>query len=65
MKITKNTKLDIAYVHLRKGKTHHSVELVPGLIFDFDKKGAVLGIEVLSLKKLAPLLKKKTSRRAA
>jgi uncharacterized protein YuzE len=56
MKVKKDTKLDVAYVQLRKGKVHSTVELRPGLLFDFDKKGEVIGIEVLSLEKLAPLL---------
>jgi uncharacterized protein YuzE len=56
MKVAKDKKLDVAYVKLRKGKVNKTVELKPGLLFDLDKKGEVLGIEVTSLKKLAPQL---------
>jgi uncharacterized protein YuzE len=57
MKVEKNTKLDVAYIQLRKGTVKETLEMRPGLLFDLDKAGEVLGIEVLSLKKLAPLLK--------
>jgi uncharacterized protein YuzE len=56
VKIKKDLKNDVAYITLRKGKVSQTVELRPGLIFDFDSKGEILGIEVLSLEKLAPAL---------
>jgi len=56
MKVKKNTKLDVAYIQLRRGKVAKTVELKPGLLFDLDKSGEVLGIEVMSIEKLAPLL---------
>lgn len=69
MKITKDTKNDLAYIQLRKGRVQKSIELSPGIIFDFDKAGEIIGIEILSLKKLAPLLgpskKRTTARRSA
>jgi uncharacterized protein YuzE len=69
MKITKDTKNDLAYIQLRKGRVQKSIELSPGLIFDYDKAGEIIGIEILSLKKLAPLLgspkKRTTARRSA
>lgn len=51
MKIKKNVKLDVAYVQLRRGRIAQTVELRPGLLFDLDKKGEVIGIEVMSLEK--------------
>jgi uncharacterized protein YuzE len=57
MKVTTDEKLDVAYVKLRRGKVEKTVELRPGLLFDLDKKGEIVGIEVMSLEKLAPLLK--------
>jgi uncharacterized protein YuzE len=57
MKIEKNEKLDIAYIQLRKGTIKETLEMRPGILFDLDKSGEILGIEILSLKKLAPLLK--------
>ncbi len=56
MKIKKNKKLDIAYIQLRRGRVVETIELRPGILFDLDKKGEVIGIEVMSLEKLAPLL---------
>jgi len=56
MKVKKNVKLDVAYVQLRKGRVAKTVELKPGLLFDLDKHGEVLGIEVMSIEKLAPVL---------
>ena len=57
MKAKKDTKLDVAYVQLRKGRVDSTVEIRPGLLIDLDKTGEILGIEVLSLEKLAPLIK--------
>jgi uncharacterized protein YuzE len=48
--------LDVAYIQLRGGRVAKTVELRPGLLFDLDKYGEIIGIEVLSLEKLAPLL---------
>jgi uncharacterized protein YuzE len=65
MKVTKSLKLDCAYIQLRKGRVAQTIELRPGILFDLDKNGEVIGIEVLSLEKLAPLLevqKRKVSR---
>jgi len=56
MKVKKNVKLDVAYIQLRRGRVVKTVELRPGLLFDLDKHGEIVGIEVLSLEKLAPLL---------
>ena len=68
LSVKKNTKLDVAYMQLRKGRIVQTLELRPGLLFDLDKNGDIVGIEVLSLEKLAPLLegqKKKERRQAA
>lgn len=56
MDITKDEKLDVAYVRLRRGKVAKTVEVRPGILIDLSKAGDVLGIEVLSLAKLAPAL---------
>ena len=60
-KITRDRKLDVAYVQLRSGKIVQTVELRPGLLFDLDKNGQVVGIEVLSLSHLGPALLGKRS----
>ena len=66
--VKKNTKLDVAYIQLRKGRIVLTLELRPGLLFDLDKNGEVVGIEVLSVENLTPFLegqKKKERRQAA
>jgi len=57
MKIEKNKKLDIAYVQFRKGTVYKTVKALKNVLIDLDKKGNILGIEVLSLSALAPTLK--------
>lgn len=57
VKINKNKKLDVAYVQSRSGKIAKTIEIRPGILRDLDSKGNVVGIEVLSLTRLAPLLK--------
>lgn len=56
MKVKKDVKHDVAYIQLRRGRVAETVELRPGILFDLNKDGEVLGIEVMSLEKLAPLL---------
>lgn len=69
MRVKKNTKLDVAYVQLRRGAVAKTIELRPGILMDLDKNGEVIGIEVLSIAKLAPLFMenstKKTHRNAS
>ena len=63
-KITIDEKLDVAYVELRKGKVASTVEFHPGMLVDFDASGRVVGIEILAAQDLAPLITKKTLRKA-
>ena len=56
METTKDEKLDVAYVRLRNGKVAKTVEIKPRIQLDIDRCGEVLGIEVLSVSKLAPSL---------
>ena len=57
VKLTKNKRLDVAYVKFKAGRVAETVEVRPGVLLDLDSKGNILGIEVLSLKTLAPVLK--------
>jgi len=57
MKITRNKKLDVAYVQFRRGSVAKTVQLRRDVLLDLDQKGQILGIEVLSLSALAPALK--------
>jgi uncharacterized protein YuzE len=61
MKLSKDEDLDVAYVQLRKGKVDRTVEIRPGILVDISSKGDVLGIEILSMSKLAPELKTQKS----
>lgn len=49
MKIEYDQKADAMYIRLRAGKVAESDEVRPGLVFDFDDQGRVLGIEVLDV----------------
>ncbi|MFH1178673.1 MAG: DUF2283 domain-containing protein [bacterium] len=47
MKITYDKIADAAYMTLRKGKVAKTVEMSGDVIVDLDKKGHLLGIEML------------------
>jgi uncharacterized protein YuzE len=49
MKIEYDQKADAMYIRLRAGKVAESDEVRPGLVFDFDDQGRVLGIEMLDV----------------
>lgn len=63
MEITRDNELDVAYVRLRNGKVKQTVEMRPGVLMDLDDEGEVLGIEILSVSKLAPKLAATTKRK--
>lgn len=54
MKITYDKIVDAAYMTLRKGKVAKTVEMSGNVIVDLDKKGNLLGIEMLSASKQFP-----------
>ncbi len=54
MKITYDKIADAAYMTLRKGRVSKTVEMSDNVIVDFDKKGNLLGIEMLSASKQFP-----------
>ena len=64
MKVTKNRRLDVGYIQLRSGRVFKTVQMKPGILFDLDRRGEVLGIEILSLRSLAPALAVGTDFRA-
>ena len=57
MKLSKNKKLNVAYVQFRKGSSVKTVKVMENILIDLDAKGRILGIEVLDLAELAPALK--------
>lgn len=58
MKITYDSEADAMYIRLREGKVDQTREIAPDTILDFDKKGNVLGIELLWVKERMPWLLK-------
>lgn len=49
MKIEYDPKADAMYIRLAAGAVASSDEIRPGVVFDFDASGKVLGIEMLSV----------------
>jgi uncharacterized protein YuzE len=50
MKIKYDHQLDALYIDLADGKSDHSEEVKPGIVFDFDTEGRLVGIEILDVK---------------
>ena len=51
MKIEYDPKADAMYIRLIAGTVAESDEVRPGVVFDFDSEGRVLGIEMLDVSK--------------
>ena len=51
MKIEYDQKADAMYIRLLAGTVAESDEVRPGVVFDFDAAGRVLGIEMLDVRK--------------
>ena len=49
MKIEYDQQADAMYIRLRTGIVAESDEVRPGVVFDFDAAGRVLGIEMLDV----------------
>ena len=49
MKIEYDQQADAMYIRLRAGTVAESDEVRPGVVFDFDADGRVLGIEMLDV----------------
>ena len=49
MKIKYDQQADAIYIRLRAGTVAESEEVRPGVVFDFDAEGRVLGIEMLDV----------------
>lgn len=64
VKITKNKKLDIGYIELKKSKIFETKRVGRDVVIDLDKHGNAIGIELLTLGK-KPTPKKKSKRRSA
>ena len=51
MKVKYDKEVDILYITFSENKIKESDEDKPGVIIDYDKKGAIVGIEVLNASK--------------
>ena len=54
MKIDFDPEVDAAYLQLDDTKILNSEEVVPGVIFDFNEQGGVVGVEILGVRKKNP-----------
>ena len=49
MKIEYDQQADAMYIRLRAGTVFKSEEIRPGVVFDYDVEGKLLGIEMLDM----------------
>lgn len=56
MKITYDPDADAMYITLKEEKVHKTREIDENIIFDYDSKGIVIGIELLFVKERFPKL---------
>lgn len=54
MKIDFDPEVDAAYLQLDDAKIVDSEEVLPGVVFDFDESGSIVGVELLALKQKSP-----------
>lgn len=54
MNIDFDSEVDTAYLLLNDSKIIESEEVMPGVIFDFNELGGVVGVEILGIKKKDP-----------
>ena len=54
MRLHVDNEADALYLRLDDSKIIESEEIAPGVIVDYDRKNAVVGVEVLYLSKRAP-----------
>ncbi len=47
MKVRYDKEVDVLYISFSKNKIKESDEDKPGIIIDYDKKGSIVGIEIL------------------
>ncbi len=51
MKIDFDPEVDFTYLQLDDAKILESEEVLPGVVFDFNSHGGVVGVEILGVKK--------------
>jgi len=50
-KVEYDSTVDALYIYASKGKVHKTIKLNNRVLFDVDKKGTIVGIEVLDVSK--------------
>jgi uncharacterized protein YuzE len=55
MKVSFDEKSDAVYIRFDESRIMESEEIQPGIIFDFNEKKQVVGIEILKIKTRIPL----------
>jgi uncharacterized protein YuzE len=55
MRVKVDLESDALYFRLTEDPIKNSEEISPGIIVDFNKKGKVVGIEILKIKGIIPL----------
>lgn len=53
IKATYDKVADASYMYLNKGKVHKTLRLKYPIIVDIDKKGKILGVEMLNVSKIS------------
>lgn len=62
MKIRYDPKVDAMYIDLAKGSYDHSRKISESVLVDEDKKGKILGIEILDASKNTPSFEPKNTK---
>ena len=62
MKVEYDKKVDALYIELKRGKAYKTKEAKDNFLVDLDKKGGVIGIEVLHYSKTVPVKERQTIR---
>lgn len=47
MKATYDKHVNAAYIRIQEGKYYQSKRISPNVIYDYDKKGRLIGVELL------------------
>ncbi len=54
MKIHYDERVDAMYIRFSNSKYHASEEVREGVVLDFDRRGHIIGVEILDVSKVLP-----------
>ena len=54
MRIHYDERVDAMYIRFSESKYHASEEVREGVVLDFDRKGHIIGVEILDVSKILP-----------